>query len=364
MKKIKIGIIGTNGLPGRYGGWDHLLNELTKELGLKYDITVFTSLNNGFEEIEYFNNAYLHRIKLNANGWQSIPYDIYSMYLSVKNKHDILLVLGTSGCIIMPFLKLMGVNVILNPDGVEWERGKWNKLIKLILYIFHQIGVKYAKYIVADNKIIYDKIVKNRKNVYLIEYGGDNAKKTQVDELFFRELDLKPKNYAFKVCRIVPENNVELILRVFSKNGKRLVLVGNWNVSEYSRNLKIKFSSYKNLSLIGPIYEQENLDSLRSNCKIYIHGHTVGGTNPSLVEAMNLALPCIVYNVDYNIETTDNLALYFNNEESLQKLIEDYWLNNIFLEKLGEVMLSIAKNRYSWKRITNSYDEIFNKINK
>lgn len=359
MKKIKIGIIGTNGLPGRYGGWDHLLNELTKELGERHDITVYTSYKNGYHDLKTFNNAYLYRINLDANGWQSIPYDIYSMYLSVKNKHDVLLVLGTSGCLVMPLLKLIGATVILNPDGAEWERGKWGRFAKMMLYTFDRIGVRYAKYVVADNKVIYERILKLRSDVNLIEYGGDNAKKADINKCMLDDLNLVLDKYAFKVCRIVPENNVEMILNVFSRNKRQLVLVGNWGVSDYSRNLKEKYSSFKNINLIGPIYEQDKIDSLRSNCHLYIHGHSVGGTNPSLVEAMNLGLPCIVFNVDYNLETTENSALYFNDEESLSDLIDRYWSDSDFLEGLGRKMMSIAKKRYTWKRIIAAYDALF-----
>ena len=362
MKKIKIGIIGTNGLPGRYGGWDHLLNELTSRLSEKYEITVYTSFKNGHDHIDVYNNSKLRRINLDANGWQSIPYDIYSMFLSLVNRHDIFLVFGTSGCIALPILKLFGVKIILNPDGAEWERGKWNYIVKKILYLFDKVGVSFAKFVVADNKVIYDRVIKRNKNSFLIEYGGDNARYSLPDPDVFDKYNITPKDYAFKVCRIVPENNIQLILDVFVDNKLPLVLVGNWNVSDYSRSMKSKYEVHENLKLIGPIYEQEKIDSLRSNCRVYIHGHSVGGTNPSLVEAMSLSLPCIVFDVNYNIETTGGAALYFNDKKSLFDTVNNVWFDLEKLTTIGESLKNIASSKYTWERIVNKYDELFYKI--
>ena len=129
-KKKKIAIIGTNGLPGRYGGWDQLLNHLTFGLQDEYAFSVYTSSYDAVDGITTFNGAKLPIIPLKANGPQSVAYDIISMIHAIITKHDVLLVLGTSGCIFFPILKIFKVKVILNPDGAEWKRGKWNRWIQ------------------------------------------------------------------------------------------------------------------------------------------------------------------------------------------------------------------------------------------
>ena len=173
MKRISI--IGTNGLPGRYGGWDQLLEHLTLYLKESFHITVYTSSYDAEKDLKVYNGAKLKIIPLKANGIQSIFYDgismVHSLFIS-----DILLVLGTSGCIFLPLIKLSGKKIILNPDGAEWKRGKWNYFAKWFLKKSEDFGLRYADTIVADNKVIQSYIF----NAYgikseLIAYGGDNA---------------------------------------------------------------------------------------------------------------------------------------------------------------------------------------------
>ncbi len=356
--KFKVAIIGTNGLPGRYGGWDQIMNHLTKMLKEDYSFYVYTSSYNAVKGLKEYNDAKLIIIPLKANGIQSVIYDGISL-LHAAFKYDILLVLGTSGCIFLPLIKMFRKRIILNPDGAEWKRGKWNRPIKWFLKISEKFGIKYSNVIVADNVKIQE-YIKNeyKKDSVLIEYGGDHSSYKPMSEETKTKYMLEPDNYAFKVCRIEPENNIHLILEAFSESKMNLVIIGNWNFSKYGKDLRIKFSSYSNLKLLDPIYEQDKLNEIRSNCKLYIHGHSVGGTNPSLVEAMNLGLCCVVYNVDYNIETTENSAIYFNTAEEL-KVIVNKLENKTELTGYKNKMLEIAKRRYIWKLIIEKYSNLF-----
>ena len=357
----KIAIIGTNGLPGRYGGWDQLLNHLTLTLNGDYEIIVYTSSYNAVKGLKLYNGAKLKIIPLKANGFQSIFYDGISMFHAALN-YDLLLVLGTSGCIFLPIIKLFRKKIILNPDGAEWKRGKWNIFVKWFLKKSEDIGIRFADYVVADNKIIFDYINEEYGlNSELIAYGGDNAVKVVLRDETEKKYNIVKNQYAFKVCRIEPENNIDLILEAFVKIDFKLILIGNWEFSSYGSNLKKKYSKFKNLILLDPIYHQQTLDELRSNCGIYIHGHSVGGTNPSLVEAMNLGLCCVVFDVHYNRETTENKALYFKNSDELLMIIYDIINLKVNVTLFGNDLLSIAKRRYSWNIIINQYKQVFNK---
>ena len=132
----KIAIIGTNGLPGRYGGWDQLLEHLTLSLNSDYEVIVYTSSYNAVKDLKEYNGAKLKIIPLKANGIQSILYDGLSMFHAAWY-YDSLLILGTSGCIFLPIIRLFRKNIILNPDGAEWKRGKWNPFVKIVLYLNH-----------------------------------------------------------------------------------------------------------------------------------------------------------------------------------------------------------------------------------
>jgi glycosyltransferase involved in cell wall biosynthesis len=358
----KIAIIGTNGLPGRYGGWDQLLNHLTIILSKKYEIIVYTSKYNAIPGLKEFNNSKIRVLPLKANGIQSIFYDGYSMFES-SLKCDILLVLGTSGCIFLPFIKLFNSNIVLNPDGAEWKRGKWNFFVQQFLKLSEYLGVKFAKVVVSDNLIIKNHVFNfYSKKSTLIEYGGDHVLSNELTNETQIRYKISQGSYAFKVCRIEPENNIDLILKVFSQVKLRFILIGNWNNSSYGINTRDKYKSYCNLTLLDPIYDQEKLDELRSNCGLYIHGHSVGGTNPSLVEAMYLGLNCVVFDVDYNRVTTEDKAIYFKDGAELLKIVSEFENDSSGFYCVGESLKRVASIKYKWVDIVNKYDRIFNNI--
>lgn len=164
--------------------------------------------------------------------------------------------------------------------------------------------------------------------------------------------------FAFTVCRIEPENNIHIILKAFSEiQMMPLVIVGNWKYCKYGKELYQQYSSFDGINLYDPIYDNEKLNILRGHCSLYLHGHSCGGTNPSLVEAMYLGLPIAAFNVNFNRETTENKALYFDDSEDLKRIISSVTLDE--LKELGNKMKEIADRRYTWKRIRECYAKLF-----
>jgi len=160
--------------------------------------------------------------------------------------------------------------------------------------------------------------------------------------------------YAFSVCRIEPENNIHIILAAFDDAPTMpLVFVGNWDNSEYGRELKAHYREIPHIHLFDPIYDQKKLNAIRGNCTVYLHGHSCGGTNPSLVEAMYLGLPIIAYDVNFNRETTEDKALYFSSADELRTQCGK--LDNAELKKIAASMKEIALRRYTWDRISQCY---------
>jgi hypothetical protein len=360
MNNKTIAIIGTNGLPGKYGGWDQLVNNLTLKLGDDFNFIVYTGKTKESEKIKKFNNASLRYINLSPNGFQSIFYDFISMVDAI-NKSNIYFVCGISGAIFFPFFRLLNKKIILNPDGIEWKRKKFSLLAKIFLFLSEIIGLLFSSKIISDNVKIQEYIKKRYNlNSDLIEYGGDHViSNTNLSSDLSKKYNIVKDNYAFKVCRIEPENNIQLILSAFSNSNFKLVIIGNWDNSLFGINLKSEYAKFENIIILDPIYDQNILDQFRANCKIYIHGHSVGGTNPSLVEAMNLGLCVFSYDVIYNRETTENKAFYFSNKEDLIQLINNPNLN---IKKCSIEMFNIAKRRYSWKIICDKYFQAFNKF--
>ena len=225
-----------------------------------------------------------------------------------------------------------------------------------------KMAVKYSDILIGDNKGItyyikseYSKTVKN-KRVELIAYGGDQISRFQ-DNFLFERYPFCREPYSVTVCRIEPENNVHVILEAFSEMlDETLVFVGNWEKSEYGRSLKEKFSVCKNIHLLAPIYEPHIVNWLRSNAHVYIHGHSAGGTNPSLVEAMNLSIPILAFDCVYNRATTEEKCLYWKIAEDLQNLMKNK--SGKFAE-IAREMGEAGKRLYSWERIARQYNALY-----
>jgi glycosyltransferase involved in cell wall biosynthesis len=354
---MKLAIIGTAGIPSNYGGFETLAEYLTKELNSRLSITVYCSSKSYESKVAKHNGAKLIYIPLNANGIQSILYDIISLFHAAKS-HNTILILGVSGCIILPLFRFFypKKKLIVNIDGLEHKREKWKKPIQKFLKFSEKLAVKYADIVITDNKAIQDYVTTEyKKQSVLIAYGGNHSSKAELSSSVIEKYKL-PENYAFKVCRIEPENNIQLILEAFSLTEFPIVIVGNWNYSEYGKNLKNQYSVYNHMFLLDAIYDQVILNQIRSNCKIYIHGHSAGGTNPSLVEAMYLGLPTFAYDVEYNRATTKNKARYFKSKFDLTELVTS--VNSEELMKIGNEMNDIAKRDYTWEVITKKYYDI------
>ena len=353
MKKISI--IGTVGVPACYGGFESLVENMLDYTPEDVEYTIFCTSKKYETKLESYKGANLLYLDLNANGKDSIMYDYKSMKMSLDS--DIMLILGVSGCMFLPFIrrKFKG-KIITNIDGLEWKRDKWNFIAKWLLHYSEKMAVKYSDIIIGDNKGITDYVKEAyKKDAVLIAYGGDHVSKID-DDTLYEKYPFCKNSYSVTVCRIEPENNIHKILEAFSKMPEeQLVMVGNWKNGEYGIELKEKYSLFTNIHLLDPIYESHTINWIRSNSTIYIHGHSAGGTNPSLVEAMNFGLPIFAFDCIYNKATTDNKCLYWKDTEELISLFS----KKENLENIAKEMKSIGQKEYSWKKIAEQYNSLY-----
>jgi glycosyltransferase involved in cell wall biosynthesis len=355
----RVAIIGTTGLPARYGGFETLAHHMVDQLKDNFQFTVYCSdkyFARRGKRKNYYNGARLKYLPFNANGYQSIIYDIFSMFHAIRHS-DVLVVLGVSGAILFPLLRLISSKpIIVNIDGQEWRRPKWNRFVSAFLKFSEACAVKFAHEVIGDNEKIVDYVKKEygRKNTQLIEYGADHTHQVSIDDRARLAYNFLNKPYAFSVCRIEPENNIHIILDAFAETpSETIVFVGLWNHSHYGIDLKEYYSRFENIHLLDPIYEQEKLDVLRSNAALYIHGHSAGGTNPSLVEAMYLSLPVFAFDVDFNRVTTENAAHYFVSTDELVAMLKG--IDSDERQETGRRLSAIAHRRYIWKNIAGAY---------
>lgn len=359
---LSVAILGTVGVPANYGGFETLADQLvsgqTRE-DLRY--TVYCSSEAYSDRRKTYKKANLVYIPLKANGWQSLLYDTVSIVHAAFHA-DVLLLLGVGASFVLPLVKWMRprVKYIVNLDGLDYTREKWSPLASKIIKLGYYVATKYADLCISDNMAIQDKIYYTfKRDSILIEYGGDHQAVIDPKELM--PYGLVPKSYYLKVARIEPENKIEAVLEAFAHMpNKQLVLVGTWKRNEYGIRLRAMYQKYPNILMLDPIYEINTLTSLRYYSQAYIHGHSVGGTNPTLVEAMHLGIPIIAYDVIYNKSTTAGKCLYFKDSNSLKRVICE--TSREQLQKVAAKMLEISKERYVWSLICEKYEELYGEL--
>lgn len=361
MKKIKLAIIGVHGLPAKYGGYCTLAEYLAEYKPDDFEVTVYCVKDEFPNGPDTYKGCHLVYLDAPARGLLAWKYHAKGIKHAIKNAVDCILLCGSSGGFSLPFYHKHRSKFYLNIGGVEWARSKYNAIMQKIVRFLMQVAVRNSGHLVADNIGIKDYIKEEykRDDSVVIAYGGDQAKKEAPTDEIKKRYPFMSGDYAVAIARIQPDNNTDMLLEAFKNAKIPLVYIGNWNVSEYGVQTKNKFSQEKNLYLLDAIYEIHELNMIRSNCSLYVHGHSAGGTNPSLVEAMFLSVPIACYDNGFNNNTTFNRAFYFKSARDLQDSI--LTVSPEELRKNAKLMKSLAIEHYQWKTIAEQYYGFFRK---
>lgn len=353
-----LSIVGTVGLPAGYGGFETLAEQLTARLASRYRMQVFCTSKGRSDLRPHHLGADLDYVELDANGWQSIPYDFVSLWRAARRSKTIL-ILGVSGCLLLPLVRLRArsTRIVTNIDGLEWKRRKWGLAARTVLRLSERFAVWFSHAVIADNQGIRRHVLRSYgRESALIAYGGDAHTPAETapaasDTRFARG------TYFLAVCRIEPENNVAEVLEGFASiPSQRLVIVGNWNVSPYARALRSQYCERSSIELLDPIYDRDRLDALRLGARACVHGHSAGGTNPSLVEAMSVGMAVLAFDVDYNRFTTAQRAAYWSDSASLAHLVTT--LTDEQLAANACAMREYAHRNYTWHKIASEYEAV------
>ncbi len=384
MEKRQIFIIGSKGIPAQYGGFETFVeNLITRKTNkdIKYHVACMGENNREFE----YNNARCFYIKVpNIGPARAVYYDLMALrhcikYIKENNiKNGIIYILA---CRIGPFighykkiLKKLGVKLYINPDGHEWKRAKWNALIKKYWKFSEKLMVKHADVLICDSINIENYIKENYKkynpNTIFISYGSDLTKSSLADndkelQTWYQNNNIRAKEYYLVVGRFVPENNYETMITEFmrSNTSKDFILITNVSQSKFYNNLKEKthFDEDKRIKFVGTVYNQNLLKKIRENAYAYIHGHEVGGTNPSLLEALASTDLNLLLDVGFNKEVAEGAAMYWNKEEkNLAGLIDKVdEISDEEMEKYSKSAKDRIQNEYSWEKIIEKYEKVF-----
>lgn len=383
-EKQQVFIIGSKGIPSNYGGFESFVEKLTEYQTndkIRYHVARISSDNLRYE----YNGAKCFNVNVpNIGSAKAIYYDIAALCYCIQYcrerpaiKSPIFYVLA---CRIGPFIKYfkkeirkLGGVLYINPDGHEWKRRKWSAPVRMYWKLSERLMVKHADLLICDSKNI-EKYIKEdyqkyHPNTKYIAYGSDTKPSIleDTDEKYtqwMHDKNLKSKDYYLVVGRLVPENNFETIIREFmSSNTKKslaIITTVNYKFLEELKN-KTCFDKDSRIKFTGTVYDQTLLKKIRENAYGYFHGHEVGGTNPSLLEALGSTNLNLLLCVDFNCEVGKDAALYWNkNEGNLSALI-----NKCDELPSSEIVQLAAKARnriseaYSWECIVNSYETTF-----
>jgi glycosyltransferase involved in cell wall biosynthesis len=347
----RVAIIGTNGLPAQYGGFETLVANIHESISEHHDLTVYCS-NKTQKGVKSIGKTRLFRIPLSANGWQSFFYDFISIFHAIFIA-DVLIILGLGGGLALPILSFTGKKLIYNPGGVETDKVRGSKItgrVETMLKRFFDHGFyKLSKNIVLDNEAFFPQLDVYSDKLILIEYGGEDSSLEQ-------KVDWKSpfEEYDISVSRAQEDMNIHLVLEAYTKSSRNLIMISNWGTSEYGQSLFSKFhKKFSNIFLHEAVYEKSKLNCMRSGARLYVHSHMLCGTAPSLVEAMSLNLGVLSFDVPTNRYTTEDKALYFTSADELANILSAINDKEIIINR--QSMKEIADRRYRWGTIANKY---------
>lgn len=351
---MKIGIIGTRGIPNHYGGFEQFAEHLAIYLAKnECEVYVYNSSNHPYKE-STFKGANIIHCNDPENKAGTIGQFIYDMNCILdtrKRDLDIILQLGYTSSSIWSFLFPKKPLIVTNMDGLEWKRSKYTFLVRRFLRFAESLAVKYSNYLISDSEGI-KKYIDNKynKDSKFIAYGSNIV--SNIDESILKKYSVEKLKYHMLIARIEPENNVETILDgvVLSKTDTPFLVVGDYTNNRFGRRIKKKFESHTNIVFLGSIYNNKELNTLRYFCDLYFHGHSVGGTNPSLLEAMGSGNLIIAHNNIFNKAVLKENAYYFYYAEDVSFYIKNKSKSN-----------EIAKIEKNKNKILNEYD--INSIN-
>lgn len=357
QESIRLGIIGTRGIPNEYGGYEQFAEIVSVALQKRgFDVAVYNSHKHSYQKPEFNSVRIIHCFdpEYIVGTFGQFIYDFNCILDSRKRNFDLIMQLGYTSSSIWSWLFPSKACIISNPDGLEYKRSKYNKAVRYFLTFAEKWMVENSDIIIADSKGIRS-YLKEKFDVdsEFIPYGADIFKQPDISVL--DEFNLEAFEYDMLIARMEPENNIETIIKGVLKSGckRPLLIIGNCN-RKYGRYLKNKYHS-SGIRFMGGIYDINKLNNLRYYSNLYFHGHSVGGTNPSLLEAMaSSALICAHDNI-FNRGVLEEDAYFFRSENDVSNYASSLSKRNIEksiftnnLKKIEEV--------YSWEKIVDQIE--------
>ena len=355
-------ILGTRGIPACHGGFETFAEKLALYLVSKgWTVSVYCQEQGRSSiEREIWQGVELVKIHVPFEGAKgSILFD-WIAARTASSSDGVALTLGYNTALFSLFYRLRKFPHLINMDGLEWQRDKWSLPAKAWLYLNERFGCWFGDHLIADHPEI-EKHLQSRapaKKITMIPYGADVP--DDFDDSIIEDLGLTRKDYALIVARPEPENSILGMVRAFSRKvrGVKLVVLGNYDdvKNNYQRN--VLSAAGGEVVFAGAIYDKSRLAALRENAALYLHGHTVGGTNPALVEALASGLPVLAHDNRFNRWVAGSGAEYFSDEDSCAVRLDDLLANRVKLDSLSKLSKSRFNDSFQWSSVLDAYEEL------
>jgi len=353
---MRIGLLGTRGIPNRYGGFEEFAEQVCKYWADSgHDVFVYCEDN---EINEVYEHAKVNQVFMKASKLPALSQFIYDYRCTehaLTQNLDIIYHTGYATSVLgnLVFKKRLDGKLVYNMDGLEWKRSKFNRITRWLTKKLEKAAALSGAALVSDNKGIQD-YLKSEYGVpsTLIEYGADIIN----DEIAY--VDGYPKVFDLVIARFEPENHIEEIIAAYENQREAtLVLVANMNTKLYHR-LSSRIEEAPNITFNGSIYDKEELAFLKTNCRYYIHGHSVGGTNPSLLEALAGGCNILIHNNDFNKDVVGQYGQTWSDQMELENLIS----KNIERSTTIDEQKNYCAERFDWKLIAEKHLALFEKL--
>ncbi len=368
-QQMKIAILGTKGIPNNYGGYEQFAEFISQRLIARgHAVTVYNPSFHAYREDSYKGVRIIRKYSPEPliGGSANFIYDFLCLRDALTRDFDLIYEAGYHS--VAPAYRMLGVRkirkpvIVTNMDGLEYNRSKWSHFTQQLIRRLERIAVRDSPHMISDNIGIQEYYRDNfGKESFFLPYGADPV--TNVDPVHLDPYGVAPYNFIILVARFEPENNLETALDGFLASGSKMtfLVVGN-HETRYGRYLRSKFSDDR-IRFTGGIYSKPVLDSLRHHAAAYIHGHSVGGTNPSLLEAMACGSFILAHDNPFNRKVLFDAAYYFQNSEEIKALLTQLTdLRQQQAKAFGAQHLRRIQTEYNWDTIVDQHERLFHEL--
>lgn len=358
MKNLKIAILGTRGIPNHYGGFEHISEYVSAGLVKRgHSVTVYNSHNHPYTNDTWngvnIKHCFDPEFMIGTAG--QFVYDLNCLIDARRQKFDVVLLMGYTSSSVWGRLYPQNSAIITNMDGLEWKRSKYSKPVQQFLKYAEKLAVKYSHFYISDSRVIKEYLEdKYHINSQYIPYGADVYSEYEREQLTNGEA--QKEDYFLLMARMEPENNIEAILEGFNNsNSSKLFKVLGDTGNRFGKFIRHRFKNDERIQFKGAIFDNAKVRALQNNSYLYFHGHSVGGTNPSLLEAMASEALIAAHNNPFNKSVLNTDAYYFSDSEEVRYLVET-------VRRAGNERVMIKNNldkiafQFSWEKIVDEYE--------